>query len=39
VDDWLAERFTLLGVTFQNWMLIGLVIILIGIVLAWRSGR
>jgi cell division protein FtsX len=35
VGAWLAERFTLLGVTFQNWMLIAVVVILIAVLIAW----
>ena len=34
-SDWLAERFTLLGVTFQNWMILALAIILVGVLIAW----
>jgi hypothetical protein len=33
VGNWLAAPFTLLGVTFQNWMLLALATVLVWIVL------
>jgi hypothetical protein len=33
VGNWLAAPFTLLGVTFQNWMLVALATVLVWIVL------
>jgi cbb3-type cytochrome oxidase subunit 3 len=36
---WLVEHFTVFGVPAQNWMLIALALILIGIILAWRPHR
>jgi hypothetical protein len=33
VGNWLAAPFTLPGVTFQNWMLLALAIVLVWIVL------
>jgi hypothetical protein len=33
VGNWLAAPVTLLGVTFQNWMLVALAIVLVWIVL------
>jgi hypothetical protein len=35
VGTWLAERFTLFGATFQNWMTVALAIILIAALIAW----
>jgi hypothetical protein len=35
MGDWLAERFTLLGVTVQNWMVLALAIVLVGALIAW----
>jgi hypothetical protein len=37
--EWLVRDFTILGIPGQNWMLILLVVILIEIVVAWRSRR
>jgi hypothetical protein len=39
VGNWLVARFTLFGVTFQNWMTVALVIVLIGMLIAWRSQQ
>jgi hypothetical protein len=39
MGDWLVERFTLLGVTFQNWMIVALAIVLVGGLLAWWRQR
>jgi len=39
VSDWLVEHFTLLGVTFQNWMILALAIILVGALVAWWRQR
>ena len=39
MGDWLAERFTLLGVTFQNWMIVALAIVPVGGLLAWWRQR
>ena len=37
---WMVERFTLAGVTFQNWMIVALAIILVGALIAWwRESR
>jgi hypothetical protein len=33
VGDWLAESFT--GATFQNWMTVAVVIILVAVLIAW----
>jgi len=30
MGNWLIEQFTLLGVTFQNWMILALAVILVG---------
>jgi hypothetical protein len=35
VENWLVERFTHLGVTFQNWMIVALAIIVVGALVAW----
>jgi hypothetical protein len=35
VGNWLAARFTLLGVTFQNWMTVALAVILVAVLIAW----
>jgi hypothetical protein len=34
VDDWLVRHFTLLGWTFQNWMVVILVMILAAMLIA-----
>jgi cell division protein FtsX len=39
VGDWLAERFTLFGATFQNWMTVALVIVMVGVLIAWWRQR
>jgi hypothetical protein len=39
VGTWLAERFTLLGVTFQNWMTVALAIVLVAVLIAWWRQR
>ena len=39
MGDWLVERFTLLGVTFQNCMIVALAIVLVGGLLAWWRQR
>jgi hypothetical protein len=39
MGDWLAEHFTLLGVPFQNWMVVAVAIILVGAVVAWWRQR
>ena len=36
---WMVERFTLAGVTFQNWMIVALAIVLVGGLLAWWRQR
>jgi len=36
---WMVERFTLAGVTFQNWMIVALAIILVGALIAWWRER
>jgi hypothetical protein len=35
VGNWLVARFTLLGVIFQNWMMVALAIILVAVLIAW----
>ena len=35
----LVERFTLLGVTFKNWIIAALAIVLVGTLLAWWIQR
>jgi hypothetical protein len=35
-EEWLVERFTLLGVSFQNWMVVTLAMIVIA-VLIWKG--
>jgi hypothetical protein len=35
VNDWLVRQFTLGGVTFQNWMLLALAIILLSVLISW----
>jgi hypothetical protein len=39
MGEWLVKQFTLLGVTFQNWMALALAIILIGVLIAWWMRR
>ena len=34
MHDWLIERFTLLGIPFQNWMVVALAIIIIAVLIA-----
>jgi hypothetical protein len=38
VREWLIERFTLLDVSFQNWMVVALAMIVIA-VLVWKAER
>jgi len=38
VREWLVERFTLLGLSFQNWMVVALVMIVIA-VLVWKREK
>jgi hypothetical protein len=35
VSDWLVREFTVLGIHFQNWMLVVLAIVLSMILYAW----
>jgi hypothetical protein len=35
--EWLAGQFTVLGVHFQNWMVIALIIVAAASVHAWRK--
>jgi hypothetical protein len=39
MGDWLAEHFAFLGVTFQNWMVVAVAIILVSALDARRSAR
>jgi hypothetical protein len=39
MGDWLAEHFTLFGVTFQNWMILALAIVLLAALFAWWRER
>jgi hypothetical protein len=39
MGDWLTRHFTIFGGTVQNWMLVALAVIVVGIVLAWWSNR
>lgn len=40
MSNWLVERFTLLGATFQNWMIMALAIVLVVLLIAWwRTQR
>jgi hypothetical protein len=39
MGNWLIERFTLLGVTFQNWVILALAVILVGALIAWWRGQ
>jgi hypothetical protein len=34
-STWLTGRFTLFGATFQNWMLVAIAIVLVGVLIAW----
>jgi hypothetical protein len=34
LHGWLTERFTLLGIPFQNWMVIALALIIIAVLIA-----
>jgi hypothetical protein len=37
--DWLTDRFTLLGIPFQNWMVVALAIIIIAALIAKGERR
>jgi hypothetical protein len=37
MGDWLARQFTLGGITFQNWMVVALVISLAWLALIWLT--
>lgn len=37
-EEWLIERFTLLGLSFQNWMVVALAMIVLA-VLAWKGKK
>jgi hypothetical protein len=37
--NWLVKHLTLWGLTFQNWMVIALAIVLISIALGWLQRR
>jgi hypothetical protein len=37
VGYWLVKQFTISDVTFQNWMVLAIAAILVGIMLAWLS--
>jgi len=39
MDHWLVKQFTLEGITFQNWMMVALAIILVAIMLTWLLRR
>jgi hypothetical protein len=39
MGNWLVKHFTLWGLTFQNWMVIALAMVLISIVLASLQRR
>jgi hypothetical protein len=34
VNDWLVQHFTLLGLTFQNWMVVTLAMIVVAVLMA-----
>jgi hypothetical protein len=38
VSEWLARDFTFLGVHFQNWMPLALVIVLLCVIFQWVRG-
>jgi hypothetical protein len=37
--NWLVSHFMIFGIQAQNWMVIALAIIAVGIVFAWLSNR
>lgn len=37
MSDWLVRQFTVGGITFQNWMVVALVIVLAWIAFAWLT--
>jgi hypothetical protein len=37
VGNWLTEPFTLFGVTFENWMLIALAVVVVLVVFTWLA--
>jgi hypothetical protein len=39
VDQWLVQEFTILGIHFQNWMLVDAGIVLAAVLIAWLQGR
>jgi hypothetical protein len=38
-EEWLVRHVTILGVPFQNWMLITFVLILVGVLINWGERR
>jgi hypothetical protein len=39
MGDWLVRHFTLFGIPAQNWMLMALAIVLVGVAFSWWSQR
>jgi hypothetical protein len=39
MGEWLVRHFTVVGIQGQNWMLIALAIIAVGIVVSWWIDR
>jgi hypothetical protein len=39
MGTWLTERFTLVGVTFQSWMMVALAIVLLAVLIARRRRQ
>jgi len=39
LSDWLTEQFTLLGIPFQNWMVVALALILIAMIINLGERR
>jgi hypothetical protein len=39
LDQWLVQEFTILGVHFQNWMLLDVGIVLVTLLIVWLQKR
>jgi hypothetical protein len=39
MGNWLVARFTLSGVTFQNWMMVALALVLVATLITWWRER
>jgi hypothetical protein len=40
MDDWLVRHVAVLGISFQNWMVVTFALVLIGALISWgEKGR